>query len=90
MTANFHDQGPNSTGRPYGVTFMEFRYVLWTNDSRTPGYDELIHSRYETTSPLKITFTMSDRGKLIYCAGRWINNRGKPGDWGDIVSGIVT
>jgi hypothetical protein len=90
VTATYHNLGPHGPGRPEGVTFMEFRYMLFPNNSHSPGYDELTHSIYQTASPLKLSFNMSDRGKYIYCAGRWINNRGKPGDWGDIRSGIIT
>ncbi|MDR2496308.1 MAG: hypothetical protein LBD21_04195 [Tannerellaceae bacterium] len=90
LIVSYHNQGAHGTARPDGVAFMEFRYAIRTKDDRQPSYEELTLSLYDTSSPIKLTFKSVDRGKYIYCAGRWINSRGKPGDWSYIYSRIVS
>jgi hypothetical protein len=34
-------------------------------------------------------YSETERGKPVYYAGRWQNEKGEKGPWGDIVSAII-
>jgi hypothetical protein len=58
-------------------------------DAPPVDWDELLDSRFDTRSPLKLTFTGADRGKTLYFALRWENTTGVKGDWSEIYSARI-
>ncbi|MDR2362393.1 MAG: hypothetical protein LBD91_06645 [Prevotellaceae bacterium] len=88
-----HIRAKNEVGRakPYGVHGAEVKWLLATSPDAPPpvDWDELLHSSFATRSPLRMTFNGYDRGKRLFFAARWENNRGEKGPWTEIFSAIV-
>jgi hypothetical protein len=84
----YHDAGSERRGKPENVHGIE---ILWAVlDHEPTGVEELIHSAFDTRSPLTLTFDESDRGKRVYMAGRWeIEREGEKGPTGEIVSCFI-
>jgi hypothetical protein len=83
------DKGSARWGKPKGVHGIE---VCWNAQDQPPVHmSELIHSSFDTRSPLKLVFDESDRGKHIFMAGRWeIEREGEKGEFGDIADVFVS
>jgi hypothetical protein len=76
-----------SRAKPHGVHGAEVR---WDILAEAPAsVDELVHSSFDTHTPLTLTFDESDRGKTVYFCLRWENTRGEKGPWSEIVMAII-
>ena len=74
-------------GKPAGQHGAE---VLWAiRDTPTTEWSDLVHSSFDTNSPLTLTFEGHDRGKTVYYALRWENTRGEKGPFSPIQSAII-
>jgi hypothetical protein len=84
----YRDKGSARRGKPADVHGIE---LCWAILDREPSDEnELIHSTFDTASPLYLNFSEQERGKRVYMAGRWeIEREGVKGDLGDIVQAIV-
>jgi hypothetical protein len=84
----YRDQGEEGWGKPKDVHGIE---VCWAILDHPPtSVKELIHSSFDTKSPLTLTFDEEDRGKRLYLAGRWeIEREGIKGEFGEIVTVII-
>ncbi|MDR2361331.1 MAG: hypothetical protein LBD91_01215 [Prevotellaceae bacterium] len=51
-------------------------------------WEELLHSSFATRSPMRMTFSGHDRGKRLFLAARWENNRGEKGPCTEIFTVI--
>jgi hypothetical protein len=80
----FNKGASRGKAKPYGMRGVEMCSAILG----TPPVDwsELRNSTFDTRSPLKVTFTGEDRGKIFYFAFRWENNVGVKGDWSEIFS----
>jgi hypothetical protein len=74
-------------GKPKGMHGAELRWVI--ADVAPVDWSELLHSEFVTRSPFRLTFSGHDRGKWLYFAARWENNRGKKGPWCEIMSAVI-
>jgi hypothetical protein len=75
-----------SAAKPAGQHGTEIASVI--ADSKPEEIDDLVHSSFDTHTPLFLTFKESERGKTLWFAARWENTRGEKGPWGNI-QGIV-
>jgi hypothetical protein len=76
-------------GKPDKVTGMELRWAVL--DAPPEHIDELVHSSFDTDSPLDLPFDLSDRGKKVFMAGRWeIHREGLKGPLSPIIDAIIT
>jgi hypothetical protein len=66
---------------------MELVYVV--GGERPVDISQLIHSVFDTRSPLDIEFTEEERGKVVWFAVRWENTRGEKGPWSEIYFAII-
>jgi hypothetical protein len=84
----YHDAGSEKRGKPQDVHGAE---ILWAIlDHEPTGVEELVHSSFDTRSPLTLTFDEADRGRRVYMAGRWeIARESKKGPTGEIVSCFI-
>ena len=73
--------------KPRGQHGPECRYVI--SDHPVTSLDELIHSTFDTDSPLVLEFREEDRGKIVYFALRWENTRGEKGTFSAIFSTVI-
>ncbi|MDR1330894.1 MAG: hypothetical protein LBK07_02195, partial [Tannerella sp.] len=83
----FNKGAARSRAKPYGMRGVEVRLAIL--DAPPVDWDELLDSRFDTRSPLKLTFTGADRGKTLYFALRWENTTGVKGDWSEIYSARI-
>ena len=74
-------------GKPEGQHGPECCYVI--SDHPVTSLDELIHSTFDTNSPLVLEFREEDRGKIVYFALRWENTRGEKGPSSAIFSAVI-
>jgi hypothetical protein len=84
----YHDAASERRGKPENVHGIEVRWAIL--DHEPTGVEELIHSSFDTRSPLILTFDEADRGKRVYMAGCWeIEREGEKGPMGEIVSCFI-
>jgi hypothetical protein len=74
-------------GKPVGQSGAEMVYAIL--DHKPQDWDELTHSIYSTSSPFRLSFKGTERGKVLYFALRWQNTRGEKGPWTEIMSVII-
>ncbi|MDR0538614.1 MAG: hypothetical protein LBH04_11340 [Tannerellaceae bacterium] len=81
------DSETNRKSKPKGVHGAE---VVWAI-LNTPPIDqtELLHSTFATASPCRLVFKGEDRGKTLFFALRWENNRADKGPWSPIQSIVI-
>jgi hypothetical protein len=75
-------------GKPKGVHGAE---IAWAILPELPtDISELIHSAFCTSSPFRLEFNESDRGKTVYICLRWENTTGEKGPWTEIIAVIIS
>jgi hypothetical protein len=75
-------------GKPKDVHGVEVRYAIL--DHEPANREELVHSAFDTNSPLYLNFGEEDRGKRVYMYGSWeIEREGEKGPPGEIVSCFI-
>jgi hypothetical protein len=87
LKASFHDQGSKSKAKPYGVDGVVFIYAVL--DAPPADHNALTRSVMATRTPHIFEFTEEERGKTVYMAACWQNEKGRKGPWSEIVSAIV-
>jgi hypothetical protein len=83
----FHDMNSNSKAKPYGINGAVIAYAVLD----TPPADPNVLNRIAlaTRTPHVLEFTEEERGKRVYFAICWQNERGQRGPWSEIESAIV-
>jgi hypothetical protein len=76
-----------SRKKPDGQHGVEVASVI--ADTKPTDTDELIHSLFDTRTPLILTFKEAERGKTLWYAARWENTRGEKGIWSEIMSVVI-
>jgi hypothetical protein len=85
---NYRDEQSLRRGKPRGVHGIEVRWAVL--DRPPQNEEELIHSAFDTRSPLVLEFREEDRGKRVYLAGRWeIEREGKKGPFSAIEEAVI-
>jgi hypothetical protein len=84
---HFQDSGAEHKKKPDGVHGVEIGWAIL--DTIPTRWDELIHSSFDTHTPLRLTFENDRRGKTLYYALRWENTRGVKGPWSEIYNIII-
>ena len=87
LTIHFQAEGSKTKAKPAGVHGAEAKWAVLAAPPTT--VDELIHSSFDTNSPLTLEYGEPERGKTVYICLRWENTRGVKGPWSDIVMAIV-
>jgi hypothetical protein len=89
VAVHYRDEGSDHRGKPAHVSGIEVRWAIM---DRPPANieKELIHSSFDTRSPLNLDFEEEDRGKHLYMAGRWeIHREGTKGLFGAVVDAFI-
>jgi hypothetical protein len=76
-----------SEAKPDGQKSVEIHWAI--SDIPVIDTGELTNSAIDTRSPFTIIFQGHERGKTVYFTLRWLNNRGEPGPWSEIVDAII-
>jgi hypothetical protein len=83
----FHDMGSDSKAKPYGVNGAVIVYAVL--DVPPADINALIRSVLATRTPHILEFTEEERGKTVYMAICWQNEKGERGPLSEIESAIV-
>ena len=83
----FHDMGSDSKAKPYGVNGAVIVYAVL--DAPPADVNALTRSVLATRTPHILEFTEEERGKTVYVAISWQNEKGEKGPWSEIESAIV-
>ncbi|MDR2680390.1 MAG: hypothetical protein LBC47_06225 [Tannerella sp.] len=81
------EAGEHARAKPPGQKGAE---MCWAILATPPSsIDELIHSSFDTDSPLILDFDENQRGTTVYFCFRWENTTGKKGPWSEIAGAII-
>lgn len=83
----YRDRNSPRTAKPDGVHGAELTYAIL--DHPPVDWSELLHSVFDTHTPMNLDFPGEMRGKTLYFAMRWENTRGEKGHWNAIDSVII-
>jgi hypothetical protein len=81
------EAGEHAKAKPPGQKGAEMCWAILATPPASIG--DLIHSSFDTDSPLILDFDENQRGTTVYFCFRWENNTGKKGPWGEIASAII-
>jgi hypothetical protein len=87
LLVRFHDQGSAGKAKPYGVNGTVIGYAVLDAPPADP--DALNRSVLATHTPYVLEFTEEERGKTVYIALRWQNEKGGKGPWSEIETAII-
>jgi hypothetical protein len=87
LEVHFKPIGSASKGRPYGLNGAVIFYAVLDAPPKDPS--ELIRSMLATRSPYTLTFTEAERGKRVYIALAWENEKGEKGPYSQIEEAII-
>jgi hypothetical protein len=87
LYAAFHEQGSKSKAKPYGVNGAVIVYAVL--DAPPADHGALTRNVLATRTPHVLEFTEEERGKTVYVAICWQNEKGQKGPWSEIESAIV-
>jgi hypothetical protein len=83
----YHDQDNHSEAKPHGVNGAVVGWGLL--DAPPIDQEDLPHTLLATRSPFTIDFHEADRGKTLYIALCWQNERGQRGPWSNLEAAII-
>jgi hypothetical protein len=87
LEIHFHDTESESRAKPYGVNGAVINYAVL--DAPPANLDALARNVLATRTPHILEFTEEERGRTVYIAMRWQNEKGQKGPWSKIESAIV-
>jgi hypothetical protein len=86
LSVSFRDSGSATKAKPYGVNGA---VILFAVLDFPPTIKDLTQSVLATRTPHKFVFDDSERGKTVYFAICWQNEKGERGSLSDIQSAII-
>jgi hypothetical protein len=84
---DFFDATSEKRAKPDGVHGTEIAWAIL--DTTPTDWSQLVHSAFDTHTPYRFSFSGEDRGKKLFFALRWENNRGEKGPWSEIFDAII-
>ncbi|MDR1680340.1 MAG: hypothetical protein LBS12_00950 [Prevotellaceae bacterium] len=76
-----------SKAKPAGQHSVRIAWII--REEAPTSYDELLHTKERTRTPLILTFDVPKAGKRLWFAARWVNNVEKEGPWTEIQSVVI-
>ncbi|MDR0704652.1 MAG: hypothetical protein LBF88_06640 [Planctomycetaceae bacterium] len=87
LAVPFHDSGSSTKAKPYGVNGAVILYAVLSTPPKS--IKDLNQSVLATRTPHIFEFEEEDRGKIVYFAICWQNEKGERGPCSEIVSTII-
>ena len=87
LKIRFHDKGSDSKAKPYGTNGAVIFYAVLDAPPASPA--ELTRSVLATRTPHLLEFADDERGKTVYVAICWQNEKGEKGPWSEVESALV-
>jgi hypothetical protein len=84
---DFNDHGSDNKAKPYGCDGAVIFHSVTEQQPTSP--DQLTHSTLATRTPHVLIFTEEQRGKKVFVALRWQNEKGQVGPWSEILGTII-
>jgi hypothetical protein len=84
---SFRDKNEKGTAKPKGVHGAEIAWAIL--DAPPVDWSSLVHSAFDTRTPVQLVFSGAERGKTLYFALRWENTKGEKGPWSEIYNAII-
>ena len=87
IIVDFWEQGSSNKAKPKGY---DGAVVIWGLADVAPQHpDELNHHAMASRTPFALHFEESERGKTVYVALAWQNERGITGHWSDYKTAVI-
>ncbi|MDR1865999.1 MAG: hypothetical protein LBR08_10565 [Bacteroidales bacterium] len=87
LSVRIRDTGSSRRARPYGVIGAVLAMAVL--DAPPTSIDRLTRTALVTRTPYTLKFTEEERGKTVYAAACWQNERGERGHFSEIVSAVI-
>jgi hypothetical protein len=87
LSLRLRDFGAANWGKPAHVRSMELAWGI--RDGRPAVVLDLPHLETATANPFVLTFEENERGRRVFFAARWLNNKAQAGPWSEFESAIV-
>jgi hypothetical protein len=87
LSLRLRDFGAAGWGKPAHVRSMELAWGI--REGRPAEVLELPHLEAATRNPIVLAFEEEERGRRVFFAARWLNNKMQSGPWSEIESAIV-
>lgn len=87
LKVDFHDEESANKAKPYGTTGAVIACAVL--DAPPANVAALTRTELATRTPHILEFAEEERGKKVYVAACWENEKGEKGPWSEIVSAIV-
>ncbi|MDR2731339.1 MAG: hypothetical protein LBB81_10650 [Treponema sp.] len=87
VQVRFQDQGSDTRARPYGTNGAVISYDILDGPPADPGH--LTRTTLATRTPYTLEFTEEERGRTLYAALQWQNEKGERGPWSEIQSAVI-
>jgi len=88
LAVHYKNAGSTGKARPKGYNGAVIRYGVFDAD-KTVTFDDLNQSLLATKTPFTFEFTEAERGKKVYFALAWENNRGEMGPFSELQSEVI-
>ena len=87
IIVDFWIQGADNKAKPHGY---DGAVIVWGILDAPPKHtDDLTHHSMASRTPFALHFEEAERGKTVYVASAWQNERGIVGQWSEFKSAIV-
>ena len=87
IVVDFHVKGSSAKAKPANYDGAVF---IWdVLDAPPHSHEQLTRHLLASRTPKEIEFDESERGKTVYVAAAWQNQRGNRGHWSEIRSAII-
>jgi hypothetical protein len=87
LVVNFWVKGSEGRAKPAG---FEGAVIVWDVLDAPPELPtDLAHHTMASRTPHVLEFPETDRGKTVYIAIQWQNERGNTGPWSEILSAVI-
>jgi hypothetical protein len=87
LLVDFHEHESENKARPYGYNGAVISYAIL--EKPPAGPEELTHTVLATRTPFTLEFTEQERGKTVYIAIQWQNEKGEKGPFSAIQNAII-
>jgi hypothetical protein len=87
LSLRLRDFGAAHWGKPENILAMELAWGI--EDARPDHVGKLPHVDTVTANPIVLFFEEEERGRRVFFAARWLNNKAQAGPWSGIESAIV-
>jgi hypothetical protein len=87
VVVNFWIKGATHRAKPSGY---DGAVIIWSILEEPPtGTDDLTMHTMASKTPHSLQFREDERGKTVYIAASWQNERGNIGQWSEILSAVI-